>query len=95
MLAKIIKVFPIVHRDYTDRLGAKQQFHSKGFLINAGEGTIYVEAIQETATALESFGVKEDSLAFVQLMFSAREYKTAQGESKMSNEVTLKQFIPV
>lgn len=95
MFVKIIKVFPIVHRDYTDRKGAKQQFHSKGFLICAGEGTIYVEAIQETATALESFGVKEYSLAFVQLAFSAREYKTAQGDVKLSNEVTVKQFIPV
>lgn len=95
MIAKVIKVFPIVHRDYTDRMGAKQVFHSKGFLINAGEGTIYVEAIQETATALEDFGVQVGSVAFVQLVFNAREYKTAQGEIKLSNEVTLKQYIPL
>lgn len=95
MIAKVIKVFPIVHRDYTDRMGAKQVFHSKGFLLVIGEGTIYVEAVQETATALEAFKVKEGSVAFVQLVFCAREYKTAQGETRLSNEVTLKQFVPV
>lgn len=93
MLVKLVKVFPLVSRQYTDRQGQTQVFKSKGFIINAGDGNIYAEAIQETATAIEEILPKDGECAFVQLAYAARTYKTAQGEERISNEVTIRQLI--
>lgn len=95
MLVKIIKVMPQASREYTDRQGQKQVFKSKGFILNAGDGTFYAEAVQETATALEELGIKEGDCAFVQLSYVAREYKDSQGISRYANEITLRQMLMI
>lgn len=95
MVAKVIKVFPMTSREYTDRMGQKQTFKSKGFIINAGDGTIFAEAIQETATALEELNIQEGEAVFVQLSYVAREYKDSQGNQRYSNEVTIRQMLVV
>lgn len=93
MVARIIKVFPLNSREYTDRQGQKQVFKSKGFIINAGEGTIYAEAVQETATSIEELNVQEGDIAFIQLQHVAREYKDGNGVTRYSNEATLRQML--
>ena len=95
MVAKVIKVFPLASRKYTDRMGQEQTFKSKGFIINAGDGAIFAEAVQETATALEELNIQEGEAVFVQLSFVAREYKDSQGNSRYSNEVTIRQMLVV
>lgn len=95
MVAKIIKVFPMTSRQYTDRQGQSQVFKSKGFVLNAGDGNIYAEAIQETADQLNSLDIKEGDCGFVQLTFVARSYKDSKGEERMSNEVTIRQMLMI
>lgn len=95
MVAKIIKVFPLNSREYTDRMGQKAVFKSKGFIINAGEGNIYAEAVQETATAIEELKVQEGEAVFIQLQHVAREYKDGNGLTRYSNEVTIRQLLVV
>lgn len=95
MVAKVIKVFPITSREYTDRMGQKQVFKSKGFIIYAGEGNIYAEAVQETATTLEELNIQEGEPVFVQLSYVAREYKDSNGLTRYSNEVTIRQMLVI
>lgn len=95
MVAKVIKVFPLNSKEYTDRQGQKAVFKSKGFIINAGEGNIYAEAIQETATAIEELNVQEREAVFLQLQHVAREYKDGNGLTRYSNEVTIRQLLVV
>ena len=95
MVAKVIKVFPLASRKYTDRMGTEQVFKSKGFIIYAGEGNIYAEAVQETATALEGLNIQEGEPVFVQLSYVAREYKDSNGNSRYSNEVTIRQMLVI
>lgn len=95
MVARIIKVFPLNSREYTDRNGQKAVFKSKGFIINAGEGNIYAEAVQETATSIEELNVQEGEAAFIQLQYVAREYKDGNGVTRYSNEVTLRQLLVI
>lgn len=93
MFVKIVQVFPITSRAYTDRLGNNQVFYSKGMIIDGGEGTMYVEAVQEQAQELEKAGIKQGECAFVQLGYVARPYKAQNGDERYSNEITIKRFI--
>ncbi len=93
MFVKIVQVFPINSRTYTDRLGNNQVFYSKGMIIDGGEGTMYVEAVQEQAQELEKAGIKQGECAFVQLGYVARPYKAQNGDERYSNEITIKRFI--
>jgi len=95
MVAKIIKVFPLNSREYTDRNGQKAIFKSKGFIINAGEGNIYAEAVQDTATVIEELNVQEGEAVFIQLQHVARDYKDSNGLTRYSNEVTIRQLLVV
>lgn len=95
MVAKIIKMFPLNSREYTDRNGQKAVFKSKGFIIYAGEGNIYAEAVQDTATAIEELNVQEGDVVFIQLQHVAREYKDGNGVTRYSNEVTIRQLLLV
>lgn len=91
MLVKFIAVQPISEREYTDRLGNKQVFKSKGFTMQTSDGTLYAEAVQELAESLNKMEIKSGDCALVQLSSVAREYTTQSGEKRVSNEFTLRQ----
>lgn len=95
MVVKIVKVLPTTSREYTDRQGQMQVFKSKGFIINAGEGNIYAEAVQETCTSLDNLDIHEGDCAFVQLQFNTRDYKTSKGDIRTANEVTIRQMMMI
>lgn len=92
MLVQIIKVWALEAREYTDRLGQKQIFNSKGFTMRMGEGTFYAEAIGDTAKELDKLDVHPLDTAFVQVSLRAREYKAQSGVERVANEVTIQQM---
>lgn len=95
MVTKIINVFPLASRQYTDRQGVTQVFKSKGFVLHNGDGTIYAEAVQEVADQLEQLDIKAGDCAFVQLASVARTYKTQKGEERYSTEFTIRQMVMI
>lgn len=95
MLVQIIKVWALEAREYTDRLGQKQIFNSKGFTMKMGEGTFYAEAIGDTARELDKLDIHPQDTAFVQVSLRAREYKSQNGTERVSNEVTIQQMYMV
>lgn len=92
MLVQIIKVWALEAREYTDRLGQKQIFNSKGFTMRMGEGTFYAEAIGDTAKELDKLDIHPQDTAFVQISLRAREYKAQSGVERVANEVTIQQM---
>lgn len=92
MLVQIIKVWALEAREYTDRLGQKQIFNSKGFTMRMGEGTFYAEAIGDNAKELDKLDIHPKDTAFVQVSLRAREYKAQSGVERVANEVTIQQM---
>lgn len=92
MLVQIIKVWALEAREYTDRLGQKQIFNSKGFTMRMGEGTFYAEAIGDNAKELDKLDINPQDTAFVQVSLRAREYKAQSGVERVANEVTIQQM---
>lgn len=92
MLVQIIKVWALEAHEYTDRLGQKQIFNSKGFTMRMGEGTFYAEAIGDTAKGLDKLDINPQDTAFIQVSIRAREYKSQNGTERVSNEVTIQQM---
>lgn len=92
MLVQIIKVWALEAHEYTDRLGQKQIFNSKGFTMRMGEGTFYAEAIGDTAKELDKLDIHPQDTAFVQVSLRAREYKAQSGVERVTNEVTIQQM---
>ena len=95
MLVQIIKVWALEAREYTDRLGQKQIFKSKGFTMRMGEGTFYAEVIGDNAEALDRLDIHPQDTAFIQMSLKAREYKTQSGVERVANEVTIQQMYMV
>lgn len=95
MLVQIIKVWALEAREYTDRLGQKQIFNSKGFTMRMGEGTFYAEAIGDNAKELDKLDIHPLDTAFVQVSLRAREYKAQSGVERVANEVTIQQMYMV
>ena len=95
MLVQIIKVWALEAHEYTDRLGQKQVFNSKGFTMRMGEGTFYAEAIGDNAKELDKLDFHPQDTAFVQVSLRAREYKSQNGTERVSNEVTIQQMYMV
>lgn len=95
MLVKFISIQPMSEREYTDRLGNKQVFKSKGFTMQTSDGTIYAEAVQELAESLNKLDIKSGDCAMIQLSSVAREYTTQSGEKRVSNEFTLRQLFMI
>lgn len=90
MIAVIIKVFPLMVRDYQDRDGRPLQFKSKGFVMLTDHDSFYVEALQDWAEHHENTSKpNEGDVVSFTPTFRCREYKTAQGETRFSNEVTI------
>lgn len=95
MLVQILKVWALEAREYTDRLGQKQIFNSKGFTMRMGEGTFYAEAIGDNAKELDKLDIHSQDTAFVQVSLRAREYKAQSGVERVANEVTIQQMYMV
>ena len=95
MVTKIIKVFPMTSRQYTDRQGNSATFKTKGFILHNGSGTIYAEAVQENAENLDTLDIHENDCAFVQLASVARTYKDSKGNERYSNEFTITQMVMI
>lgn len=93
MLVKILEVFPMQERQYTDRDGRQQTFLSKGFYLMTTHGSIYAEAVQEWASHWEKQNLKKNHVADVALSFRSRDYKDANGVVRYSNEVTITNMI--
>lgn len=95
MLVKFTSIYPISEREYTDRMGNKQVFKSKGFMMQTSDGTLYAEAVQELAESLNKLDIKVGDCAMIQLSSVAREYTTQSGEKRVSNEFTLRQVFMI
>lgn len=95
MVVQIIKVWALEAREYTDRLGQKQIFNSKGFTMRMGEGTFYAEAIGDNAKEIDKLDIHPLDTAFVQVSLRAREYKAQSGVERVANEVTIQQMYMV
>lgn len=95
MLVQIIKVWALEAHEYTDRLGQKQVFKSKGFTMRMGEGTFYAEAIGDNAEAFDKLDIHPQDTAFIQVSIRAREYKSQNGTERVSNEITIQQMYMV
>lgn len=95
MLVKFTSIYPLSEREYTDRLGNKQVFKSKGFMMQTSDGTLYAEAVQELAESLNKLDIKVGDCAMIQLSSVAREYTTQSGEKRVSNEFTLRQVFMI
>lgn len=89
MVVKIVKVYPMNKRDYTDRQGQPQVFKSKGFILHDGRSSYYAEAVQDTAESIDALPLKESDVVSVHMTCTAREYKTGAGEVRFSNEITI------
>lgn len=95
MVVKIVSVLPMAQRAYTDRQGRADVFKTKGFVLMHSTGEFYVEAIQKDAEALDAMDIKSGDIAFVSFRVACRSYKTAQGETRYSNEITLSNMVLV
>lgn len=89
MVVRINEVRPIEAHEYTDRLGQKQVFKSKGFILQISEGSIYTEAYGELAEVLEKLEIKEGDCALVQLSCNARPYTTKDNVTRVTNDVLI------
>lgn len=93
MITKIIKVYPLDCREYTDRNNQKQVFKVKAFILHDGDSSIYAEAIQQDAESLEALNPQPDTVVSVHLTCVCREYKTRNDELRYSNEFTIRKMM--
>lgn len=89
MVVRINEVQQIEAHEYTDRQGQQQVFKSKGFILQASEGSIYAEAFGDLAENLDKLDIKSGDCALVQLSCNARTYTTKDGVSRVTNEFTI------
>lgn len=89
MITKVIMVFPLVEREYTDRENRKQVFASKGLVLHDGKSSIYAEAIQEQAREVDKLDLQVGEAVSAHIQCRVREYTDSQGTKRVSNEITL------
>ena len=89
MVAKIVKVFPIVEREWTDRNRQSQIFKSKGIVFFDGQ-SFYGEAIQEKATEIEGMKIQAGEVVLIDFENRTRSYKDTKGIERITNEITIK-----
>lgn len=89
MTAKILMVYPLVSREYTDRENQQKVFKSKAIIIHDGKSSIYAEAIQDIADQLESQNLQVGDMVSIHLSCRAREYNDTKGNKRVSNEITI------
>lgn len=93
MVVRINEVRPIEAHEYTDRQGQQQVFKSKGFILQASEGSIYAEAFGDLAEGLDKLEIKNGDCVLVQLSCNARAYTTKDGVSRVTNEFAITKMI--
>lgn len=93
MITKLVKVFPLESREYTDRNGKAQQFKTKAFILHDGQSSFYAEAIQQDAESLEALNPQPEQIVSVHMVCQAREYKTKDGALKYANEFTISRMM--
>lgn len=89
MVVKVIKVFPLSKREYTDQQGQNKVFKSKGYVFHDGVSSFYGEAVQESAEAFDVVKIKEGDIVAIGMRMVARQYTTKDAEVRYSNEITL------
>lgn len=95
MLVKIIEVRPKVEREYIDNMGLKQTFKSVGMILHNGQGTMYVEAVQDMCTRFLENNVKAGYCMLAEIQPNARKFNDSKGVERYSNELTLKSYMMV
>ena len=93
MVVRINEVRPIEAHEYTDRQGQQQVFKSKGFILQASEGSIYAEAFGDLAEGLDKLDIKSGDCALAQLSCNARTYITKDSVSRVTNEFTITKMV--
>lgn len=89
MVAKVLVVYPLVEREYTNRENKKCIFKSKGFGLHTGKSSIYAEALQEQAEELEKMNLQCGEMVSVYLQCRVREYTDSQGNKRVANDITI------
>lgn len=95
MVAKIISVFPLIVREYTDREGRTQTFKSKGYIFNDGKSEFYAEAVQEWAEHNEHQDYKILSSVAIHPTIRCRKFNDKEGKERYSNEITITAIMPL
>lgn len=89
MTAKVIIVYPLVEREYTNREGKKAVFKSKGLIVHNGRSSIYAEALQEEADEIEKFNLQVGEMVIVHLRCNVRNYTDSKGDNRVTNDITI------
>lgn len=89
MVAKVIVVYPLVEREYTNREGKKAIFKSKGLGIHNGRSSIYAEALQEEADEVERMNLQVGEMVSVHLRCNVRSYTDSKGDNRVTNDITI------
>ena len=55
IISRIIEQLPLEEREYTDKNGQPQKFHSVGFVLGSGVDTFFAELTGEAALAAGTF----------------------------------------
>lgn len=87
--AKVLIVYPLVSREYTDRENNQRIFKSKGIILHDGQSSIYGEAIQDMAEQIDQMNLQVGEMVSVHLLCKAREYTDNNGTRRVTNEITL------
>lgn len=95
MLVKILKVLPLRVSNFTDRNGQPAVFKTKPLVCQNESGTIYAEAIQDTAQKIEDAHVQEGMCAFISVTTVAREYKNSKEETRYANDINIQSLVLV
>lgn len=89
MVAKVIIVYPLCEREYTNREGKKAIFKSKGLGIHNGRSSIYAEALQEEADEVERMNLQVGEMVSVHLRCNVRSYTDSNGANRVTNDITI------
>lgn len=93
MLAKILKVYPLVQREFTAKDGSNQVFQSKKVALLFDGGSVVGELLQEKAAFYEQHPLREHSQVFVNLYFQYKEIPSQNGGMFVSNEVIIQKIV--
>lgn len=89
MVAKVIVVYPLIEREYTNREGKKAIFKSKGLGIHNGRSSIYAEALQEEAEEVERMNLEVGEMVSIHLRCNVRGYTDSQNNNRVTNDITI------
>lgn len=94
MMYKVISVSSMQTREYVDRRSQQPStFKSLGLVLHDGYNCIYAEALQEMATLVEDMKLVGNDKVLAQIQIACRDYQTQQGETRFSNECTIRSIM--